>query len=219
MTDTFPLGHGAVRRISRRLMLGVLGAALVVAAIAAGTRPARAQHDDLVRFLLGAAAVAIIVRGIDAQAQVGYIDRRTLPAACLETVQMRGRHVDVFNARCLSRAGYHNLPHRCEVRFRTNHGHRTGYEASCLQRAGYRVQQGGYRHPQRERDSRALRLPAQCEVSVGRGNRRQTALDAQCLRQSGLRNLPQHCALTGRQGQRLYDIQCLENAGYRRARH
>lgn len=210
-----------LRRLSRRLAALILAAALATAGLITVTAPARAQSsDDLVRFLLGAAAVAVIIRSIDGNASVRYIDRRTLPQECLETVRMRGRHVDVFHGGCLRRAGYRSLPQRCEVSFRTNRGQRTGYEARCLQRLGYSIGHGGPQRPNRERPGDRLSwLPAHCAMTYRQGGRHHDGYWGSCLRSAGLHRLPQGCVVTRHGRDTIYSARCLRNAGYRARRH
>ena len=209
-----------LRRLSRRLAALLLTAALATAGMIAASAPARAQSgEDLVRFLLGAAAVAVIIRSIDSNATVRYIDRRTLPRECLETVRMRGRQVDVFHSGCLRRAGYRGLPDRCEVSFRTNRGHRTGYEARCMQRSGYSVSRGGGQRPHQGRPGDRLSvLPAQCAMTYRQSGRRHEGYWGSCLRSSGLRRLPQNCVVTRHGGDTVYSARCLRNAGFQTRR-
>lgn len=210
--------RGMLRRQARRLGALVMAAALATAGMLAASAPARAQSgEDLVRFLLGAAAVAVIIRSIDANASVRYIDRRTLPRECLETVRMRGRQVDVFHHGCLRRAGYRSLPNRCEVSFRTNRGHRTGYESRCMQRAGYRIGHQSHR-PRPDRD-RVQWLPAHCRMTYRQSGRRHDGYWGSCLQASRLHHLPNRCFVTRHGGDRVYSARCLQNAGYRARRH
>lgn len=198
----------------RPLITLIAAAALALAGALATATPARAQStEDIVRFLLGAAAVAIIIRGIDDRHQPDFIDRWTLPDSCLERVRVRGREADIYNAHCLARAGYRNLPQHCEVRLRVQGGNRTGYEAGCLYGAGYRPQHPVTR-PQPQRD----RLPGRCELTYRRGNDRLIGYDSHCLRNAGFTRLPRRCELNIRGGGTLFDGQCLWDAGYRRGR-
>jgi len=224
MMTGFPSPDTAAgRRLPQRLTALLAVAVLALAGALASTQPARAQNDDLVRFLLGAAAIAVIVRAFDANARITYIDHWTLPGACLETVRVRGRHVDVYNRGCLQRAGYRNLPHHCQVSLRTHHGRRTGYEASCLYRAGYRAEgHWGHRPYRGDRDAypgdQLGRLPGFCALTYRRGHQRLDGYDGQCLRNAGLHRLPRHCALNTTTGGQIYDARCLEQAGYRGGR-
>lgn len=209
----------------RRLTALLAAAALALAGMVAAPSPARASDDDLVRFLLGAAAVAVILRAIDGQGRGHYIDHWTLPADCLETMRVRGRTVDVYHRGCLSRAGYTDLPGHCQVNLNTDRGRRTGYEALCLYNAGYRTEGRGHYRPQRPIQpilpvqppmERYLYLPAHCEMTYRQGQQRLTGYDARCLRAAGLRNLPDYCLVRSRDGQGIYTAVCLREEGYRR---
>jgi hypothetical protein len=225
MTALPPSSPAQFRRISHRLLALIAAAALALAGVMSTAKPARAD-DELIRFLLGAAAIAVIIRAIDGNARVTYIDRWTLPDACLETVRVQGRVIDVYHRGCLQRAGYRQLPQRCEVGFRTRQGHRTGYEAGCLYRAGYRAESHRYIrphdpvirpfHPGARPHGRWL--PARCELTYRQGNQQYAGYDGRCLRQEGLHDLPRTCALTARDGQRIYTADCLRQAGYRTGR-
>ncbi len=137
--DPGPFALG--RRLLRRAMGLLVVLALALAGLSATTPPARASDsDDLVRFLLGAAAFAIIVRAIDETRPPRYIAPTILPNACLATLRVRGREVDVYDEACLRRAGYRALPRQCEVRYRGPQTFRLGFEARCLYRAGYRAE-------------------------------------------------------------------------------
>lgn len=202
---------GAIGRQTLRRMTMILAAAAVALAGALATAaPARAQStDDLVRFLLGAAALAIIVRAIDDNHSPQYLGDRVLPGACLETVRLQGREVDVYNRNCLRRAGYRNLPDWCEVSYRTANGRRHGFESRCMYRAGYAPEGYQVQRPDRRR------LPERCELTYRVGGDRAVGYDGLCLRNSGVSNLPRRCERTTRGGDILFDGQCLWDAGYR----
>lgn len=217
-----------LRHAPRRWVGVISGAALVVAAVVSGTTPARASNDDLIRFLLGAATVAVIVRSFNDRDPTP--DRRyradELPAHCAETLRVRRQHVTVYNAQCLSRAGVHNLPQRCYEAIPTNHGTRQVYRAQCLERSGYRVATTETR-PHRPREvvptvphrPAAMWLPRECALNYRQAGRRIQGYDGACLQQAGLRRLPQSCAMEARNGNRrqtIYDADCLLSVGYRR---
>jgi hypothetical protein len=217
MTSIAPIFGAVSRKATRRLSVLLAVASLILTGIIASAAPARAQsNEDIVRFLLGAVAVAVIVRAIDDNHRPAYISSRVLPDSCLESVRVQGRVVDVYNSRCLGRGGYRNLPQRCEVSLRTNRGNRVGYEANCLYRAGYSAEGHGYR-PQPTRPSHGA-LPRHCEMTYRQQGQRIAGYDGQCLSNAGLRNLPRQCQVTSRDGQRLFNAQCLQDAGYRRSR-
>lgn len=220
MTTISP-GLGAVsRRALRRMAALLAAAALALAAVAGTAAPARAS-DDLVRFLFGATALAILVRAVDDHHRPAHHGGQILPASCQESVWLHGRHIDLFNSACLQRAGYRHLPLRCEAQVRTAHGPRRGYEADCMRAAGYGI---GFdpAHPPRarghRRDGASDRLPLHCEVHYRDGRHRGLGYDRQCLRDAGFRRLPQHCTLPVRGGGWVLEAQCLWDAGYRRAR-
>lgn len=220
--------HTLSRHLPRRIVGLLSGAALVIAAVVSGAKPARASNDDLIRFLLGAATVAVIVRSFSDRDATP--DRRyrahELPGHCAETLRVRQRHVTVYNAQCLSRAGVRNLPQRCYEAIPTNHGTRQVYRAQCLERASYYVAAAETR-PHRPRDvvptvsgrASAVRLPQECALNYRQGGQRLTGYDGACLQQARLRRLPQACAMDARNGNRrqtIYDADCLVSVGYRR---
>lgn len=212
MTRMSPAIGAIGRRMLRRMTLILTAAALALAGALATAVPARAQSsDEVVRFLLGAAAVAIIIRGLDDSHRPAHAGHGRLPAGCLETILLQGRHVDVYNRGCLRRAGYHDLPGWCEVSYRTAHGRRHGFEATCLREAGYAP--GGRHHAPRTVHHA---LPGDCEMTFLMSGRHRTGYDAHCLHRSGLHTLPHGCARTTRDGALLYDGRCLWDQGYRR---
>jgi hypothetical protein len=214
MTTLAPAFGAFGRRLMRRMTAILAGAALLLAGAIATATPARAQsNEDIIRFLLGAAAVAIIIRAIDDNHRPHYIDQWTLPDSCLERVRIQGRNADIYNARCLSRGGYRNMPQHCEVSYRTHDGRRTGYEARCLYRTGYQAQDGYT--PQRPN---RMRLPSECELTYRIGGDRAIGYDGLCLRHEGFTDLPRRCERTTRGGDILFDGECLWDMGYRRDR-
>lgn len=197
---------------------GILaGAAMALAGISASVTPAKASDDELIRLLLGAAAVAIIVHSFTdrpQQSQRRYTGR-VLPDHCRETLRVRHRHIDVYNARCLRDAGMRRLPAQCMETVRTNRGERRIYRERCLFAAGYRAESGSVL-PRRLPPS--AWLPARCEITYRHRGERMRGYDGACLSNAGLRNLPEHCALRARYGSghmTIYNAQCLHEAGYR----
>jgi hypothetical protein len=146
MTTLSPAFGARSREVSRRLKLIISAGAVALAGLAASAAPARAQSsDDLIRFLLGAAAVAVVVRAIDGSASSSRVSRGrlphgVLPEACLETVRLNRRHVDLYHAGCLGWYGIDRLPRRCETRIPTDRGMRSYHLAQCLHEAGWRPQ-------------------------------------------------------------------------------
>ncbi len=206
----------------RRSMTSTLAAAAVaVTGMVAVPTTARA-NDDVIKFLLGATALAIVVHGVKSGRAQGHVPHvsapRTLPAECRETLQVRHREVRVYNAHCLQSAGVRNLPAQCHEVVRTNHGNRGVYRQRCLRDAGWSVAQGGGQHapivtPPRQQQARVL--PQACAVRYRSRGGLQQGYDTNCLSNAGVRRLPQNCAAPRYNGQVL-DAQCLINAGFRR---
>ncbi len=67
-------------------------------------------------------------------------NRRTLPHACLRTVQTRFGDQRMFGKQCLENNYRHasRLPTRCAVRVYTNDGPRRGFDPLCLREQGFR---------------------------------------------------------------------------------
>ncbi|MFN3953941.1 MAG: hypothetical protein ACK4LQ_05755 [Pararhodobacter sp.] len=215
-------GLGAItRKATRRLTMILAAGAVALTGIAASATPARSDTgDDLLRLFLGIAAVAVVVRAIDdSRRPPTDLGRWTLPDACLETVRVRGRTVDVYNARCLQRAGLHGLPHRCETQMRTDRGPRRGFVAQCLYEVGYRPERGSVRPgPSRPGPRPQAHLPRHCEMTYRQHGMRVDGYDGACLRDAGLRNLPRQCRVSDRSGRHYFNADCLNDAGYRRSR-
>lgn len=237
MTPTAPSLLSRVRALPRRLVTLVAAGAVVAGTLTATARPAEADADDLLRFLAGAIVVGAIVNAIDDNHTPTYYGGRELPRSCMETIRVNGRNVDSFNERCLSRAGYSGLPGHCRYEFRVQYDRtRTGYIAECLYEAGYRVHQGGWdndgwghgRPPYDARPPRvsppfvpqppyvSSRLPRHCEMTYRQQGYRVDGYWASCLRDAGLRDLPGYCRVTSTGGDRIFNAQCLRDAGYGR---
>jgi hypothetical protein len=143
MTIIRPAFGAFTRSASRRLKLFVSAGAIALAGLASTAAPARAQtSDELIRFLLGAAAVGLVVRAIEGSASTSRarVPRGELPVACMESVRMHRRHVDVYHSGCLGWYGIDRLPRRCEVQLRTDRGRRNYHLAQCLHESGWRPQ-------------------------------------------------------------------------------
>lgn len=226
-------GPGATaRKAASRIQMMVLAGAVALAGLASSAAPARSSDtDDLIRFLLGAAAVAVIIGAIDDRHSPRYISRRVLPDSCLETARIRGRNVAVYNARCLQRAGYRSLPQRCYVDLRVHRGTRGSYVARCLYDAGYSAERPYARPPSYDirppaisPPSHGIRprpdasLPQRCEMHYRERNQRVWGYDGRCLNNANIRNLPRTCQVRDRAGNTYYNGSCLLDHGYRRAR-
>jgi hypothetical protein len=144
MTTLSPALGAFGRRASRRLKLIMAAGTIALAGLATSAAPARSQtSDELIRLLLGAAAVAVVVRAIDtssSRSRGARLPHGVLPAACMETVRMNRRHVDVYHTGCLGWYAIDRLPRRCEVQIRTDRGRRSYHVAQCLHESGWRPQ-------------------------------------------------------------------------------
>ena len=146
MTTIAPAFGAFTGRASRRLKLLVSAGIVAFAGLATTAAPAPAQtSDELIRFLLGAAAVAVVVRAIDSPASASRNSRArpargVLPEACMERVRLHRRTVDVYHTGCLGWYGIDRLPRRCETHIRTDRGMRSYHLAQCLHESGWRAQ-------------------------------------------------------------------------------
>lgn len=225
------------QRASRRLTALLTAGALVLAGLSITATPARSDTtDDLLRLFLGIAAVAVVVNAFDDRRTPRHVGQWTLPDDCRETVRVRGRHVETYNARCLDRAGYRSLPQECRLAMRTDRGERPSYLAQCLFDRGYHAERTHYRPRPDYRPGPGYRpapdyrprpdwgpghsstLPRACEMAYRQDGRRVDGYDGACLSSYGLSRLPNACRVSDRAGNRYYNAQCLINSGYRRAR-
>ena len=204
----FPRPSGLVRRLTLTL------AAAALALAGATARPAQADTDDLLRFLAGAIVIGAIINAVDDNHRPQHVSRWVLPDSCLETVRVHRRSVDVYNARCLSRANYSNLPHECRYDYQYNGRSRSGYVAECLWDAGYR-RQGHQVAPQPSRPTGVF-LPAHCEMTYRQQGQRMSGYWGACLSNAGFHDLPRYCRVTSTGGDVIFNAECLHNANYRR---
>ncbi len=201
----------AFAHVLRDRVTGLLAAsAIALAAFAGSASPARASDDALIKFLLGATAVAIIVHSASRSQARGpaHAPARGLPSYCRETLSVRGRHVDVYNAHCLREAGLRNLPDQCYEVVRTNRGNRGVYRARCLERANI-----GRPHTAPRRHQPMTVLPDWCRTRYHYRGQRHEGYRADCLQSARLRNLPSTCLVIGHGGD-LYSGHCLRQHGY-----
>lgn len=206
----------ALSTFRSRMTSLVAGSALM---LAGSVSPAQASDDQLLRLLLGAAAVAVVVHGAQrAQSQPRAQHRpdsaRGLPQHCRETLSIHRRHVPVYNAQCLQRAGLRHLPRQCHEVLRTDRGQRAVYRARCLER--HYSPPRGQAAPHRPRaDYRQRFLPDRCRTHYHYRGQRLIGYQAACLQRAGLRNLPATCQVRRHDGG-LYSARCLQERGYRR---
>jgi hypothetical protein len=144
-----------------RLTAVLAALALSLSGLAAAT-PARAQTDDLARFVIGATTLFIIGKAIEGSQRDRYrppayqppayqppaygpdpshrAERRRapryLPAECEIRIGRGGG--SYFPEACLRRAGVvAGLPERCAVRIEGRRRDRIAYEGDCLRRSGF----------------------------------------------------------------------------------
>jgi hypothetical protein len=154
--------------LPRRFTAALAATAIALGGMAASTAPASASDRDLLKFLAGAATIAIIAKGVSdhnrrnqAQAaplpQPVHPDRGRpgnhrpphvapvrLPQECGSRYRVRGHGVlTYYGERCLQRSGIHTaaLPASCRQQVQTNRGPRPAFQGACLQQAGYRTAQ------------------------------------------------------------------------------
>lgn len=203
----------------RRSLTSTLAAgALALSGMLAAPSPAQA-NDDLIKFLLGATAVAVIAHAArKGNAQVVVTppaNPHALPEHCREILHVRHREVHVFNAQCLQNAHIRHLPDHCYEVVRTNHGNRGVYRAQCLSDAGFHaVHAQPPRHVEPPRHQAKV-LPQACAIRYRARGDVHHGYDTACLHQTGLRRLPESCVVRRSNGQ-IYNAQCLIEAGYRR---
>lgn len=199
---------------------GLMAAAAMALAGVMAPKPAKASNDELIQFLLGAAAVAVIVQSFSSppreEAHRRYTGR-VLPAHCRETLRVRHRHIEVYNARCLRQAGMRRLPDHCAETVRTNRGQRHVHRERCLRAAGYQVE---HKSSPLERLRPTGVLPRHCEITYRHRGNQMRGYDGACLQNYGLSDLPDGCALHARRNggrMTIYNRRCLLDAGYRTA--
>lgn len=130
--------------LRKHLTACLAAAALAFTSLAASTSPARANDDALVKFLLGATAIAIIAAGTSKSRRKSqpkyhapphhHHRAHSLPAHCQTNYRAKGKTYRAYKAGCLHHAGMRHLPHACLVS--THHGH--VYAGHCLAQHGYR---------------------------------------------------------------------------------
>lgn len=152
--------------LPRRLTAMLAAAAIALGSLVATTAPAAASDRDLLRFLAGAATIAIIAKGVRdhnrrGQAQAAplpqpvhpdrgrpgghrppHVGPVRLPQECASRYRVRGHGVmTYYSARCLERSGIsaRALPNSCLQHVQTNRGPRPAYQGACLQQAGFRT--------------------------------------------------------------------------------
>ena len=148
----------------KRQMIAFAAATAVALSGLAAPAEAKNKKNDMVKLLLGAAAVGLLLNQMNqgtAQAVTprpqpddwtngnnGYpypAVARSVPAECVMDVTVNGRLREVVSSRCLREFGVASqLPAECAFDIRTNAGTRTVYGPQCLRDYGYRIEQARY---------------------------------------------------------------------------
>lgn len=144
--------------MKRQLIAFATATALALSGLAAPAE-AKSKKNDVIKLLLGAAAVGLILNQMNqgkAQAVTpqpypnDWNNRypavgRSVPAECVMDVTVNGRLREVVSSRCLREFGVASqLPADCAFDIRTNAGTRTVYGPQCLRDYGYRIEQARY---------------------------------------------------------------------------
>lgn len=148
--------------MSRKFIAAIVTAAITVTAVSSA--PARADEEDVLKFIFGAAALFAIANALDDNdARVSSTspyrpvtrpeirprplpDRayraKPIPARCLKYVESRkGNTVRLIGQKCVKRhyRHVHLLPDACRTKVKTDNGVRRGYGPKCLRRQGFRL--------------------------------------------------------------------------------
>lgn len=147
--------------MKRQMIAFATATALVLSGFAAPAE-ARNKKNDMVKLLLGAAAVGLLLNQMNqgkaqatplpgngwANGNNGYpypAVARTVPAECVMDVTVNGRLREVVSSRCVREFGVASqLPAECAFDIRTSAGTRTVYGPQCLRDYGYRVETARY---------------------------------------------------------------------------
>lgn len=147
----------------KRQMIAFATATAIALSGLAAPAEAKKKNNDMVKLLLGAAAVGLLLNQLNqgkAQAVAplpgnGWTNgnngypypsvARTVPAECVMDVTVNGRLREVVSSRCLREFGVASqLPAECAFDIRTSAGTRTVYGPQCLGDYGYRIERARY---------------------------------------------------------------------------
>lgn len=131
--------------MTRPILSLALAGSIALTSIGLSAAPARADHDDTAKVILGAAALFLLLnhanKAKDNQ-QYTY-GPKALPRSCRSVIRTHGGTARVYSRSCLeaklSHASVRKLPGQCKTSIRTNHGWRTVYKERCLRRFGWRT--------------------------------------------------------------------------------
>lgn len=152
--------YGKVADMKRQMIAFATAMAVALSGFAAPAE-AKSKKNDVIKLLLGAAAVGLILNQMN-QGQARAVTprpdpddwnngnpypavARTVPAECVMDVTVNGRLREVVSSRCLREFGVASqLPAECAFDIRTTAGTRTVYGPQCLRDYGYRIEQARY---------------------------------------------------------------------------
>lgn len=168
-------------QFTRCITATAAAAAVAVTAVTASAAPARASSDDLLKLLAGAAAVGIIVTGLERSSRAKPRDHGRIdpaPDRHGKGLGARGRdHGQGAHGRGKGRAAHRHhrsttaIPQHCQMRTRGNQRGESYYSPRCLRAAGL--------------TSRTL--PRQCETRMRSRNGHVRVYSGRCLRNAGFR--------------------------------
>ncbi|ABF65383.1 hypothetical protein TM1040_2651 [Ruegeria sp. TM1040] len=146
----------STRNLHRKFIAAVIATALVITGFSAA--PARADSDDIAKFIAGAAILGIIGAAINDHKKDRHrpphvdptpapkplpprVRRYDLPAQCLTSIRVHGKERNLLGMHCLRRNYTHvnTLPNRCYREFDNRTQSRRGYRPACLRQYGYRL--------------------------------------------------------------------------------
>lgn len=140
------------RRLAPAFTSILAAAALAFAGLGATAAPARAD-DQLIRFLAGATALAILFTAIESGSKSKSCKNcytpQPLPGVCAVEISAQGYGRQVYYGKsCLQKRGISTsrLPHQCEATVRSQRQTRQVYSASCLRSYGFQVASHARRH-------------------------------------------------------------------------
>ena len=130
--------------MTRRVLSLALAGSIALTSIGLAAAPARADHDDTAKVLLGAAALFLLLNHANkADNNEPTYGHKALPRRCRSVIRTHRGTARVYSRSCLestlSNASVRKLPGKCKTSIRTNHGWRTVYQERCLRRFGWRT--------------------------------------------------------------------------------
>ena len=143
--------------MTKRLTATLAAVAIAATSLVATPAPARAGNDDVIKFILGAAALGFIINETNKRnpsaaraatpaprhAPVRRNTARSIPSSCLFDIDGRYGPRPVVGKRCVTRWDQNaRLPNACAFDIRPGSRSRTVYGLRCLRDRGYRLIRG-----------------------------------------------------------------------------